>query len=108
MVNDRKCHTQRCAFSLCMVVHLRSAARSPPLIEGGEGAQLMYPERKDQFGDQIVMLRTRIGLTQAAFAGAVCVHRRSVQNWENGISYPKAEKLQQIIAVFLHQRAFTP
>src|SRR5262249_28417065 len=36
------------------------------------------------------------------------VHRRSVQNWETGVSYPKAEQLQRLIAVFLRHHAFTP
>jgi hypothetical protein len=31
-----------------------------------------------------------------------------VQNWETGVSYPKAELLQHLISVFLKHQALTP
>jgi hypothetical protein len=36
------------------------------------------------------------------------MNRRSVQNWETGESYPKAETLQRLLALFLAQAVFTP
>src|SRR5262249_46174392 len=51
--------------------------------------------------------RTRAGLTQIALAEHIGVHRRSLQNWETGESYPKAETLQRLIALFLAQGVFT-
>jgi hypothetical protein len=36
------------------------------------------------------------------------VNRRSVLKWETGESYPKAETLQRLIALFLAQGVFTP
>src|SRR5262245_505687 len=78
----------------------------------GEGAPAMgthrpYRERRYAFGEQILSLRTRVSLTQVELAEQLGVHRRSVQNWETGASYPKAEQLQRLIAVFLRHHAFT-
>ena len=39
-------------------------------------------------GNHLLILRTRIALTQIALAEAIGVHRRSVQKWETGLSYP--------------------
>jgi WD40 repeat protein/class 3 adenylate cyclase/DNA-binding XRE family transcriptional regulator len=72
------------------------------------GAHRGYRERKYAFGQQILTLRTRAALTQIALAEQIGVNRRSVQNWETGESYPKAETLQRLIAVFLAQGMFTP
>jgi len=66
-----------------------------------------YRERRYAFGEQLLTLRTRVSLTQIELADLIGVHRRSVQNWESGESYPKAEMLQRLIAIFLRQRAFT-
>ena len=73
-----------------------------------EGSHRVYRELRYAFGRQVLTLRTRVALTQSALAAAVGVHRRSVQNWETGESYPKAETLQRLLAVFLQQHAFTP
>jgi transcriptional regulator with XRE-family HTH domain len=72
------------------------------------GEQRLYRDQRHELGQQLLMLRTRVALTQSALAAELGVHRRSVQNWETGISYPKAEMLQRLIAVFLHHRALTP
>ena len=71
------------------------------------GNHRVYRDHKYELGTQLVILRTRIALTQIALAEAIGVHRRSVQNWETGESYPKAEMLLRLIAIFLRQRAFT-
>jgi len=72
------------------------------------GAHRVYRERNFAFGQQLLALRTRAGLTQIALAEHIGVHRRSVLNWEMGESYPKAETLPHLIAVFLAQGVFTP
>ena len=72
------------------------------------GAHRVYREHKYAFGKQLLTLRTGIALTQIELAEQIGVHRRSVQNWETGESYPKAEMLQRLIAVFLDQGVFTP
>jgi WD40 repeat protein/predicted ATPase/transcriptional regulator with XRE-family HTH domain len=65
-------------------------------------------EPPKEFCTQLLALRTRAGLTQGALADAVGVHRRSVQNWEAGITYPKAEALQRLLVVLVQQRALAP
>lgn len=67
----------------------------------------LYEERKYEFGSHILELRTRTGLTQMAFANQAGVHRRSVQNWETGVSYPKPAMLRHLIKVFLQLYAFS-
>lgn len=47
-------------------------------------------------------------LTQAELAQQIGVHRRSVQNWETGESYPKTDVLRRLIALFLQHHAFAP
>src|SRR4051794_16885959 len=71
------------------------------------GSHRVYRERRYAFGQQLLTLRTRVALTQIALAEQIGVHRRSIQNWETGESYPKAETLQRLLAVLLVQRAFT-
>src|SRR3712207_9592924 len=73
----------------------------------GEGSHRSSRELRYAFGRQLLTLRTRAALTQSQLAEQVGVHRRSVQNWETGESYPKAETLQRLLAVFLQQHAFT-
>ncbi len=72
------------------------------------GDHRIYRDHNYELGSQLLLLRTRVALTQLALAEQLGVHRRSVQNWETGLSYPKAETLQRLIAIFLHQHAFTP
>src|SRR5262245_56454317 len=67
----------------------------------------LYQDRKYEVGQQLLILRTRTRLTQADLAGSIGVNRRSIQNWEAGVSYPKEDHLQQLIAVFLKHNTFT-
>jgi WD40 repeat protein/class 3 adenylate cyclase/DNA-binding XRE family transcriptional regulator len=71
------------------------------------GSHRVYRERNYAFGQQLLTLRTRAALTQIALAEHIGVNRRSVQNWETGESYPKAETLHRLIALFLAQGVFT-
>jgi WD40 repeat protein/transcriptional regulator with XRE-family HTH domain len=71
------------------------------------GARRRYRERKFAFGTQVLAFRMRAGLTQSALAEQAGVHLRSVQNWEAGESYPKADALQRLIAVFLRHGVFS-
>src|SRR5260370_11099629 len=66
----------------------------------------LYGERDYGFGQRILTLRTHIGLTQAGLAELLHVSRRAVTEWEGGLSYPKAEHLQQLIALGVQQQAF--
>src|SRR5215212_10729065 len=103
--------TQRCTFSLHIGSHLISPGSKEFGLEKecrAMGAHRGYRERNYAFGQQLLSLRTRAGLTQIALAEHIGVNRRSVQNWETGESYPKAETLQRLLALFLAQGVFTP
>src|SRR6266550_3912500 len=65
-----------------------------------------YSERDYAFGQLMLTLRTTIGLTQAGLADRLGVSRRAVAEWEAGLSYPKAERLKQLIALGVQQQAF--
>src|SRR5919205_4267895 len=71
------------------------------------GAYRSYRQRRYEFGKQCLELRTRLVLTQGQLAEQIGVHWHSVQKWETGESYPKAESLQRLIAVCLRHHSFT-
>ena len=54
----------------------------------------------------MLTLRTTIGLTQAGLAERLGVSRRAVAEWEAGSSYPKVERLTQLIELGVQQKAF--
>ena len=66
-----------------------------------------YRERDYAFGQVMLQLRTSIGLTQAGPADLLGVSRRAVGEWQAGSSYPKAERLQQLITLCV-QHVFAP
>ena len=63
-----------------------------------------YRERDYAFGQ--LTLRITIGLTQAGLADRLGISRRAVAEWEGGLSYPKAERLKQLITLGVQQKAF--
>jgi WD40 repeat protein/transcriptional regulator with XRE-family HTH domain len=65
-----------------------------------------YSERDYAFAQVMLTLRTAIGLTQAGLADRLGVSRRAVAEWEGGLSYPKAERLQQLITLGVQASAF--
>lgn len=69
----------------------------------GQGS---YREHDYLFGQTILTLRTAIGLTQANFGELIGVSRRAVGAWEAGNKYPKAEHLQELIALAVKHHAF--
>src|SRR5689334_3305551 len=88
----------------CASVRIRSSGQGVFGVEKERrsmGSHRAYRERKYAFGEQLLTLRTRVALTQIELAEQVGVHRRSVQNWETGESYPKSETLQRLIAILL-------
>src|SRR5437867_1070266 len=54
----------------------------------------------------ILTLRIAIGLSQAGLAERLGASRRAVAEWEGGLSYPKAERLKQLITLGMQQQAF--
>ena len=67
---------------------------------------ISYRDRDYAFGETMLDLRARIGLTQAGLATLLGVSRRAVADWEAGNSYPKAERLKQLITLAIQQHAF--
>jgi WD40 repeat protein/transcriptional regulator with XRE-family HTH domain len=56
----------------------------------------------------MLTLRTTVGLTQAGLADQLGVSRRAVAEWEAGSSYPKTERLKQLIELGVQKQAFPP
>src|SRR6266487_4125048 len=65
-----------------------------------------YRERDYAFGQLMLTLRTSIGLTQAGLADRLGVSRRAVAEWEAGSTYPKAERLKQLIELGVQLQVF--
>jgi transcriptional regulator with XRE-family HTH domain len=65
-----------------------------------------YDEPDCTFGQAILTLRTNIGLTQSDLADLLGISRRAVGEWEAGNSYPKAERLKQLIYLCIKWQAF--
>ncbi len=66
----------------------------------------VYHERDYTFGQAILSIRTRIGLTQAGLAQTLGVSRKAVIDWEGGINHPDVKHLKKVIALAIQHRAF--
>ncbi|MBV9545659.1 MAG: helix-turn-helix transcriptional regulator, partial [Chloroflexi bacterium] len=60
------------------------------------------------FRDLLLRYRGRCGLTQRQLAERLSIHRRSIQEWENGTSYPSTERLEGLIRALLQAHGLTP
>src|SRR3954447_21595462 len=60
------------------------------------------------FRGLLLALRGRAGLSQRELAALVGVSERAIRAWEAGDSYPAAERLQALIALYLQRGGFTP
>ncbi len=58
------------------------------------------------FGEAILTLRLKIGLTQAGLSQQFGISRRAIGAWEAGSSYPKIEQLQKLVALAVEQHVF--
>ena len=65
-----------------------------------------YREQDYAFGQQMLTLRARIGLTQAGLADLLGVSRRAVGEWEGGLAYPKTDHFKAFLALCVRQQAF--
>jgi predicted ATPase/DNA-binding CsgD family transcriptional regulator/transcriptional regulator with XRE-family HTH domain len=67
---------------------------------------ILYRDRDYSFGEAMLALRTKIGLTQVELAQSLGVSRRAVGDWEAGKSYPKLEHFKQLVVLALAHKAF--
>ena len=67
---------------------------------------ISYRDRDFPFGQDMLALRTKMGLKQVELAQLLGVSRRAVSNWEAGNSYPKLEHFKQLIVLALQHKAF--
>ncbi len=65
-----------------------------------------YDERDYAFGQAMLTLRTKIGLTQVGLADLLHVSRKAVGRWEAGMSYPNASHLETLLVFAVKQRVF--
>ncbi len=66
----------------------------------------VYRERDYAFAQLVLTLRTAIGLSQVGLAERLGASRRAVAGWEGGLSYPKTERLKELITLGMQQQAF--
>jgi WD40 repeat protein/transcriptional regulator with XRE-family HTH domain len=64
-------------------------------------------QASESFRDLVLRHRGRSGLTQRQLADRLGIHRRSLQEWENGATYPSAERLEALIRVLLEAHGLT-
>jgi predicted ATPase/transcriptional regulator with XRE-family HTH domain len=67
----------------------------------------IYKNRDYDWGMVLQSLRTKAGLKQTELAKLAGVSEKSIQNWESGVTYPKAASLQKLIEIFAQRQAFT-
>jgi tetratricopeptide (TPR) repeat protein len=65
-----------------------------------------YRQRDYEFANTFVSLRTSIGLTQQGLAKILGVSSKAVENWEQGLTGPKAEYLKAFLVLCVHASAF--
>lgn len=68
---------------------------SEPELEGGDAAG-WYSNEAATFGDRLAAGREALGMTQAVLARRLGVKLGTLQNWENDLSEPRANKLQMV------------
>ena len=68
---------------------------------------ISYRNRDYAFGEAILALRLKLGLTQLALAQLLGISRRALGAWEAGSSYPKIEQLKKLVALAIEQHVFS-
>jgi transcriptional regulator with XRE-family HTH domain len=68
---------------------------------------LSHRNRDYAFGEAILALRRKIGLTQEGLAQQLGISRRALGAWEAGSSYPKIDQLKKLVALAIERHAFS-
>src|SRR5579864_4375833 len=67
-------------------------------------AAIRHEEVRDyDFADRALALRQRSGLTQRELSAHLGVNHKAIGAREGGLTYPGAERLRQLIAVYLER-----
>src|SRR6266516_391696 len=61
----------------------------------------------ESFRSMLLRHRGRTGLIQRNFAARAGVSHRTVQDWESGVNYPTADRLQALIRVLFESGGMT-
>src|SRR5436305_4911465 len=70
--------------------------------------KISYSDRDYTFGQAVLKLRSKIGLTQERLGKLLGISGRAISEWETGSSYPKAERLKALIELAVQYQAFPP
>lgn len=68
-------------------------------VPDAETEENWYSNEAATFGDRVAAGRDALGLTQSGLAKRLGVKLKTVQNWENDLSEPRANKLQMLAGV---------
>jgi transcriptional regulator with XRE-family HTH domain len=83
-------------------VHLLDMSEARHYSGSMQRASIYHDEIRDfNFADRALALRQRAGLTQRELAAHLGVNYKSIGTWEGGQCYPGAERLKQLIALYL-------
>src|SRR5258708_3322047 len=63
-------------------------------------------ERDYALGGVMLTLRPKLGLPQTELADMLGVTRRAVIDWEGGLTYPKADHLNQFVVLAIERQAW--
>src|SRR5438105_5902081 len=65
-----------------------------------------YRQRDYAFGQLMLTLRTKLKLTQTELADLLGLRRRTVIDWEGGITYPNVDHLKHFVVLAIERQAF--
>src|SRR5258707_12517455 len=65
-----------------------------------------YRERDYAFGQMMLTLRTKLTLTQTELADLLGLRRRTVIDWEGGLTYPTVDHLKHFVILAIERQAF--
>src|SRR5260370_34471061 len=65
-----------------------------------------YRERDYAFGQLMLTVRTKLGLTQTELADILGVRRRAVIDWEGGLTHPNVDHLKHFVVIAIQRQAF--
>src|SRR6266852_9301651 len=65
-----------------------------------------YHQRDYAFGQLMLTVRTKLKLTQTELAALLGLRRRTVIDWEGGLTYPTVDHLKHFVVLAIERQAF--